>query len=139
MRVSVSIKMTYRLPLLPVTSTYASMSVLDACRRFTAVLPTEDRDHQDTLTLPVGRRRDVQEYHSTDADLVRSFTFIYTGSVERKVMQGLEKIGVLEKDPRGGRRISQDGQRDLDRIATAVLESQREEEEGSDEAEDDDE
>jgi small subunit ribosomal protein S19e len=55
-------------------------------------------------------------------------------------MQGLEKIGVLEKDPRGGRRISQDGQRDLDRIATAVLESQREdEEEGSDEAEEDDE
>jgi len=62
------------------------------------------------------------------------------GSVERKVMQGLEKIGVLEKDPRGGRRISQDGQRDLDRIATAVLESQREEEEeGSEEAEEDDE
>jgi small subunit ribosomal protein S19e len=54
-------------------------------------------------------------------------------------MQGLEKIGVLEKDPRGGRRISQDGQRDLDRIATAVLESQRDEDEGSDEAEEDDE
>ncbi|CAD6584590.1 MAG: hypothetical protein CYPHOPRED_002758, partial [Cyphobasidiales sp. Tagirdzhanova-0007] len=46
-------------------------------------------------------------------------------SVERKVMQSLEKIGVLEKDPRGGRRISQDGQRDLDRIATAILEKQR--------------
>ena len=40
-------------------------------------------------------------------------------------MQSLEKIGVLEKDPRGGRRISQDGQRDLDRIATAILEKQR--------------
>jgi small subunit ribosomal protein S19e len=40
-------------------------------------------------------------------------------------MQALEKIGVLEKDPRGGRRISQDGQRDLDRIASAVLEEQR--------------
>lgn len=54
-------------------------------------------------------------------------------------MQGLEKIGVLEKDPRGGRRISQDGQRDLDRIATAVLESQREDEDESEEAEEDDE
>ncbi|KAK9896825.1 putative RPS19B-ribosomal protein S19.e, cytosolic [Cystobasidium minutum MCA 4210] len=62
-----------------------------------------------------------------------------SGSVERKVMQGLEKIGVLEKDPRGGRRISQDGQRDLDRIATAVLESQREDEDESEEAEEDDE
>ena len=70
------------------------------------------------------------------------------GSVERKVMQALEKIGVLEKDPRGGRRISQDGQRDLDRIASAVLEEQRsneseeEDEEEADEeeaAEEDDE
>jgi small subunit ribosomal protein S19e len=50
---------------------------------------------------------------------------LFAGSVERKVMQALEKIGVLEKDPRGGRRISQDGQRDLDRIASAVLEEQR--------------
>lgn len=47
--------------------------------------------------------------------------------VERKIMQGLEKIGVLEKDTaRGGRRISIDGQRDLDRIATAVQEELRE-------------
>lgn len=54
-------------------------------------------------------------------------------------MQALEKIGVLEKDPRGGRRISQDGQRDLDRIASAVLEEQRsnEEEDEEEDAEDD--
>ncbi|BGO92500.1 hypothetical protein NBRC10512_000415 [Rhodotorula toruloides] len=51
-----------------------------------------------------------------------------SGSVERKILQSLEKIGVLEKDTaRGGRRISVDGQRDLDRIATAVLEEQRSE------------
>jgi len=64
-----------------------------------------------------------------------------SGSVERKVVQALEKIGVLEKDARGGRRISQDGQRDLDRIATAILESQREDndEEDEEEAEEDDE
>lgn len=55
-------------------------------------------------------------------------------------MQGLEGIGVLEKDPKGGRRISQDGMRDLDRIAVACLESLKEdvnEEEEEDEEEDD--
>lgn len=57
------------------------------------------------------------------------------GSVERKVLQALEAIGVLEKDTvRGGRRISQDGQRDLDRIASALIEAQRE---GEEEEEDD--
>jgi small subunit ribosomal protein S19e len=59
-----------------------------------------------------------------------------SGSVQRKCLQGLEGIGVLEKDPKGGRKISQDGMRDLDRIAMACLESQREED---DEEEDDDE
>lgn len=54
--------------------------------------------------------------------------------VERKVLQALEKIGVLEKDTaHGGRRISQDGQRDLDRIASAVLEAQREANDNGDE------
>jgi small subunit ribosomal protein S19e len=39
-----------------------------------------------------------------------------SGSVDRKVMQALEKIQVLEKDEeKGGRRITQQGQRDLDR------------------------
>lgn len=57
-----------------------------------------------------------------------------SGSVERKILQGLEKINVLEKDTaRGGRRISIDGQRDLDRIATAVMEEIREAAEESDE------
>jgi len=36
---------------------------------------------------------------------------------------------VLEQTDNGGRRISQDGQRDLDRIATAVVEAAKEEEE----------
>ncbi|KAI5476924.1 40S ribosomal protein s19 [Pseudohyphozyma bogoriensis] len=57
-----------------------------------------------------------------------------SGSVERKILQALEKIGVLEKDTaNGGRRISQDGQRDLDRIASAIVEAQREEAEEDDE------
>ena len=39
-----------------------------------------------------------------------------SGTVDRKVMQALEDINVLEKnDEKGGRRITQSGQRDLDR------------------------
>ncbi|KAI9874577.1 MAG: 40S ribosomal protein S19 [Pleopsidium flavum] len=51
-----------------------------------------------------------------------------SGSVDRKVMQALEKIGVLEHDEdKGGRRITQSGQRDLDRIAQTTLEADEEE------------
>ena len=60
-----------------------------------------------------------------------------SASVQRKVCQALEKIGVLELAADGGRRISQDGQRDLDRIATAIVEAEREEEEEEAEAEED--
>lgn len=45
-----------------------------------------------------------------------------SGSVDRKVMQALEKIQVLEKDEeKGGRRITQQGQRDLDRTYIRIL------------------
>jgi len=49
-----------------------------------------------------------------------------SSSVQRKICQSLEKLGVLEQGPNGGRRISQDGQRDLDRIATSVVDAERE-------------
>jgi small subunit ribosomal protein S19e len=50
-------------------------------------------------------------------------------NVDRKVMQALEKIGVLEQDEeKGGRRITQSGQRDLDRIALTVVDTGDEEE-----------
>jgi len=62
-----------------------------------------------------------------------------SASVQRKICQSLEKIGVLEQGPNGGRRISQDGQRDLDRIATAVVEAERDDEEEDDEEEEEDE
>ncbi|KAK4124042.1 ribosomal protein S19e [Parathielavia appendiculata] len=53
-----------------------------------------------------------------------------SGSVDRKIMQSLEKIQVLEQDEeKGGRRITQQGQRDLDRIAQTVAEADEEEEE----------
>ena len=62
-----------------------------------------------------------------------------SASVQRKICQSLEKIGVLEQTDNGGRRISQDGQRDLDRIATAVVEAAREEEEDEEEEEEEEE
>lgn len=52
-----------------------------------------------------------------------------SGSVDRKIFQALEKIGVLEQDEdKGGRRITQSGQRDLDRIAQTTLEAEEEDE-----------
>ncbi|MCJ1469561.1 40S ribosomal protein S19 [Pseudocyphellaria aurata] len=57
-----------------------------------------------------------------------------SGSVDRKVMQALEKIGVLEQDEeKGGRRITQSGQRDLDRIAQTTIEESDEEDEEDEE------
>lgn len=54
------------------------------------------------------------------------FFAILLGSVERRVLQALEKINVLEKDAvRGGRRISQDGMRDLDRSKFHLVASRR--------------
>lgn len=44
----------------------------------------------------------------------------------------------MEQTDNGGRRISQDGQRDLDRIATAVVEAEKEEEEEAEEEEEGD-
>ena len=53
-----------------------------------------------------------------------------SGSVDRKVLQSLEKIGVLETDEdKGGRRITQSGQRDLDRIAQTCVEEDQEDDE----------
>lgn len=45
-----------------------------------------------------------------------------SGSINRKALQSLQKIGVVELSPKGGRRISENGQRDLDRIAAQTLE-----------------
>jgi hypothetical protein len=50
------------------------------------------------------RNRGSRPSHHVDA----------SGSVDRKILQALEKIGVVEKDEeKGGRRITQSGQRDL--------------------------
>jgi small subunit ribosomal protein S19e len=60
-----------------------------------------------------------------------------SSSVQRKVCQALEKISVLELAPNGGRRISQDGMRDLDCIATAIVEPAGEEAENKNEGDED--
>jgi len=43
-----------------------------------------------------------------------------SGSIARSVLKHLEAMKVVEKDPKGGRRITQTGQRDLDRIAGTI-------------------
>lgn len=40
-----------------------------------------------------------------------------SGSVNRKALQALEKLGVVAVSSNGGRRVTENGQRDLDRIA----------------------
>lgn len=56
-----------------------------------------------------------------------------SGAVDRKVLQALENIGVVEHSEKGGRRITQSGQRDLDRIAQTTVEEEEETEEEDDE------
>lgn len=52
-----------------------------------------------------------------------------SGSINRRSVQALEKLGVLEISEKGGRRISENGQRDLDRIAAQTLEEAEEDDE----------
>jgi len=52
-----------------------------------------------------------------------------SGSVARKALQALEKIGILEKHTKGGRRLSREGRRELDRIAVQVVKARTQENE----------
>ncbi|KAJ1727629.1 Protein component of the small (40S) ribosomal subunit [Coemansia biformis] len=56
------------------------------------------------------KRRGSRPNHHADAS---------TNSL-RKIIQGLEKLGILEKHTDGGRKITSAGQRDLDRISVQV-------------------
>ena len=42
------------------------------------------------------------------------------GGVARKALQALEGLKLVEKDPNGGRRLTSQGRRDLDRIAAQI-------------------
>lgn len=59
-----------------------------------------------------------------------------SGSVDRKVLQALEKLGIVEQVEegeegygKGGRRITQSGMRDLDRIAQMAVDEAEEDDE----------
>jgi small subunit ribosomal protein S19e len=43
-----------------------------------------------------------------------------SGSIARKALQTLKSIKMVEKDPNGGRRLTSQGRRYLDRIAAQV-------------------
>ena len=43
-----------------------------------------------------------------------------SGSLARKALQTLETLKWVEKDPNGGRRMTPQGRRDLDRIAAQI-------------------
>ncbi|XP_045207025.1 40S ribosomal protein S19 isoform X2 [Mercenaria mercenaria] len=43
-----------------------------------------------------------------------------TGSISRRLLQSLENLKIVEKDPNGGRRLTSQGRRDLDRIAAQI-------------------
>ena len=45
---------------------------------------------------------------------------VAAGALVRHILQQLEKIRVVETDPKGGRRLTSNGRRDLDRIAGQV-------------------
>ncbi|KAJ1645798.1 Protein component of the small (40S) ribosomal subunit [Coemansia erecta] len=56
------------------------------------------------------KRRGSRPNHHADAST----------NVARKILQGLEKLGLVEKHTEGGRKITSAGQRDLDRISVQV-------------------
>ncbi|XP_053685429.1 40S ribosomal protein S19a [Sabethes cyaneus] len=63
-----------------------------------------------------GRKRNgVRPSHFCRAD----------GSAARKAVQALEQIKLIEKHPDGGRKLTSQGQRDLDRIAAQIVSKQR--------------
>jgi small subunit ribosomal protein S19e len=43
-----------------------------------------------------------------------------SGSIARQCLKQLESLNIVEKDPKGGRRITSDGQRDLDQVAGRI-------------------
>ncbi|VFQ91970.1 unnamed protein product [Cuscuta campestris] len=43
-----------------------------------------------------------------------------SGSIARHILQQLEKLKIIEKDARGGRRITSKGQQDLDQVAGRI-------------------
>jgi len=51
-----------------------------------------------------------------------------SGKLLRYILQQLEEIGLIEANPAGGRRITQEGQRELDTIAVTAVQADEEDE-----------
>nr|KJB80718.1 hypothetical protein B456_013G145600 [Gossypium raimondii] len=54
---------------------------------------------------------------------VGAFRRIYggsSGSVARHILQQLQNVNIIDIDPKGGRRITSNGQRDLDQVAGRI-------------------
>ncbi|KAI3440579.1 uncharacterized protein J3R85_003342, partial [Psidium guajava] len=47
-----------------------------------------------------------------------------SGSVARHILQQLQNMNIIDIDPRGGRRITSSGQRDLDQVAGRIVVAQ---------------
>lgn len=47
------------------------------------------------------------------------------GSIARRALQSLETLKLIEKGPDGGRKLTQQGRRDLDRIAAQLKVNER--------------
>eukprot|EP00211_Chloroparvula_japonica_P009711 CAMPEP_0119131114 /NCGR_PEP_ID=MMETSP1310-20130426/9487_1 /TAXON_ID=464262 /ORGANISM="Genus nov. species nov., Strain RCC2339" /LENGTH=149 /DNA_ID=CAMNT_0007121667 /DNA_START=48 /DNA_END=497 /DNA_ORIENTATION=+ len=67
----------------------------------------------------VGAFRRVYGHAGRRGTCPSHFTTV-SGGLIRNILQQLEKANVVEKAPRGGRRITPTGQRDLDRIAGKI-------------------
>ena len=52
-----------------------------------------------------------------------SHAALASGNIIRKALQALEKLKLVTVDPNGGRRITSDGQRDLDSVAQLLAKS----------------
>merc|ERR1719510_85959 len=50
-----------------------------------------------------------------------------SGKIARYILQQLEEMGLVEQDDNGGRRISKEGQRELDTVAVQAAEAAEEE------------
>ena len=63
--------------------------------------------------------------HAARRGTCRSHFTKASGGLIRHILQQLEKAKVIEKAPRGGRRVTSTGQRDLDRIAGKIRNASR--------------
>merc|ERR1711972_896687 len=55
-----------------------------------------------------------------------------SGKIARYILQQLEEMGLVEQDDNGGRKITKEGQRELDTVAVQAAEPEEDEEEADD-------